>query len=117
MFKNYLTHSFIVSFHQLCRGLELQASAPTLQSFHRVLRSSEHLMVSFEKFLRASDDVQRGVCIYSALTNFRECREELVEMNQWSGDLEIKGAIVSARLEQLALEVCRSEMGQLRMLG
>ena len=114
MFKNYLTYSFIVSFHQLCRGLELRASAPQL---HRVLRSAEQVMVGFEKYLRASNDVQRGVCLYSSLINLRECRDQLEEMRAWSGDLQIKGTMILARLEQLTLDAAKSEGGQLRMFG
>ncbi len=114
MFKNYLTYSFIVSFHQLCRGLELQPSAP---NSHRILRSSQQMLVGFEKYLRAPTDVERGVCLYSTLMNLRECQEELVERGAWSGDLQIKGTIVMARLEQLAIESARGENGQFRMLG
>ncbi len=114
MFKNYLTYSFIVSFHQLCRALELRASAPQM---HRILRSAEQVMVGFEKYLRAPNDLQRGVCLYSAFLNLRECQEELEKMAAWNGDLQIKGTIILARLEQLTLDSAKSEGGQLRMLG
>lgn len=113
MFKNYLTYQFALSFHQLCLIADV-AEAPKK---NRLLRSAEQMIQSFTRSLHAKRPEDEGRHFFSALTNLRECRDELVDTGLLFGELESKYQIIHDRLEKLCEKAAAAEGGQYRMLG
>lgn len=113
MFKNYLTYQFALSFHQLCLIADI-AEAPKK---NRLLRSAEQMIQSFTRSLHAKKAEDEGRHFFSALTNLRECREELVDSGILFGEIESKYHIIHERLERLCEKASAAEGGQYRMLG
>lgn len=113
MFKNYLTYQFALSFHQLCLIADV-AEAPRK---NRLLRSAEQMIQSFTRSLHAKRADDEGRHFFSALTNLRECRDELAECGLLFGEIESKYKIIHDRLEKLCEKAAAAEGGQYRMLG
>jgi hypothetical protein len=113
MFKNYLTYQFALSFHQLCLIADV-AEAPKK---NRLLRSAEQMIQSFTRSLHAKRADEEGRHFFSALTNLRECKDQLDECGLFFGELASKFQIIHDRLEKLCEKAAASEGGQYRMLG
>lgn len=113
MFKNYLTYQFALSFHQLC----LLADVAEAPAKNRVLRSAEQMIQSFTRSLHAKKPDEEGRHFFSSLLNLRECRDELVEVGLFMGEIQTKYQIIHDRLEKLCEKAAASEGGQYRMLG
>lgn len=115
MFKHYLTYQFALRFEATCRTASPDIPIP-LQS--ELLRCARAMLDHFSRALQATDPKEISRCMFVSLTYLRDCRETLAQAGLApSEEFQSSFDVLQARLERICLEVCKSEGGQLRMLG
>jgi hypothetical protein len=112
MFKNYLTHSFVVRFHQTCVMLEIPRHVKS-----RVVRSSEQLLDQMNQAVKAEDVKREAAFLCAALLCLRDALETLHSNGIRIPELDKDGALLQKRLEDLCVKAAASDGGQLRMLA
>src|SRR2546423_1142916 len=113
MFKNYLSYSLALSFHQSC--LSNNQIEPKFKE--RLMRSSETMIHHFAAAVHTQDPVEESKNLFVTLVCLRDCKETLDEAGILVGDLPLQFQVLHARLEEICLKAALSEDGQLRMLG
>lgn len=81
------------------------------------MRSSETMLQHFSSALYATDKKERAKFYYVTLVALRDCRSVLLEAKVDYQPLYSQFEVLHGRLEQICLDFCTEDSGQLRMLG
>jgi hypothetical protein len=107
MFRHYLTYQMALGFESVCRT----TGNPEL------LRCAQAMLHHLSLALHRRDPKEVSKSFYVTLTYLRDCQELLDREHIDAFEVRGKWEVLNARLEQLCLDACSVEKGQLRMLG